>query len=217
MNIPALAVETVSLAASFVIYSQKPAVPYLRFFPAFLFITVVVEIIASQLTANRINTGPYYSYFTAFEFEFYLFTISLIIVRKGMKKLIYLVMVIYPLATIYNINFGQRDTFASITFAVGCLLIVAGSIYYFLELFQFPKAVNLLKEPAFWICSSLLFFYCCTFPLIGMFNYVRKVSPVIMLHLNFILTYLNVLLYSLFTIAFLCKIKIRRPVSQIPA
>lgn len=210
MNVPGLLIEIICLLSSFAIYIQKPVTPYLKLFPAFMGVTVLIELTGWQLGAHGLPPVRMYNYFTSFEFEFYLFLVREIIRRRIFKTIIFGVMALFAGAALYNINFVQVDTFATFSYAIGCLLIVAASIYYFLELFQFPKAVNLLNEPAFWICSSILFFYCCTFPLMGLFNYLNRVTPVIMQHLNFILTFLNILLYSLFTIAFLCKLNIRK-------
>ncbi len=56
-----------------------------------------------------------------------------------------------------NIYFVQVNVFPPTTYSLGCLLIVGICIYYFYELFHLPSSVNLLREPAFWICTGLLF------------------------------------------------------------
>ena len=86
-----------------------------------------------------------------------------------MKKVIRIIMILYALIAIINIIFIQKmKAFHTVTYAFGCLLIVAVCIYYFFELFKIPKSVKLKNNPAFWICSGLLFFYCCGFPLFGL-------------------------------------------------
>ena len=104
----------------------------------------------------------------------------------------------------------KRGYFHSITYALGCLLIVAICIYYFYELFHYSRLLTLVQEPAFWICSGLLFFYSCSFPLFGLLNFVGDASRVIINNIDNILKLLNVMLYSIFTIAFLCRVRIGR-------
>ena len=98
-----------------------------------------------------------------------------IIHNRKMGRIILLVTWIYVFLVIVNFFFIQKATsFNSMTYALGCLLITAVSIYYFYELFQMPHSVNLVRQPAFWICCGLLFFYCCSFPIYGLLNYLKK-------------------------------------------
>lgn len=121
---------------------------------------------------------------------------------------------IYVLVVILNALFIQKDSgFTSIPYAIGCLLIVSFCIYYFYELFQLPKAVNLVRQPAFWICSGLLFFYCTSFPIYALFNFLKKSAPNFLNNYGVIVLVLNVFLYSAFTIAFLCRLRTRKSTS----
>jgi hypothetical protein len=179
---------------------------YLKLFPPFLFVTLVTEILASYFWSIGRNNLGLYNFFTVFEFCFYLFVIRLIIGSKKVKIIIQLTCILYAIAAIVNILFIQSmKTFHTVTYSIGCLLIVIFCIYYFLELFRLPRFVNLVANPAFWICSGLLFFYCCGFPLYGLVNYWQDISPLVLNNFTTIFTILNIFLYSLFTIAFLCN------------
>jgi hypothetical protein len=79
-------------------------------------------------------------------------------------------------------------------------------------LFQ-TQTVNLLRQPAFWICTGLLFFYTCSFPIYGLFNYLNRAPLIIKKNIGVIILLLNVLLYSSFTIAFLCRIRVKNSTS----
>lgn len=206
----------ISLLSSLSLYFQKGLPFYLKLFPIFLFIAFTVEIIGWQLSIQGADNVLLFSIFTAFEFEFYLYILKCIIQSDRMKRTINYLLIIYPVLVLLNCSFVQVNTFHSITYSVGCLLIVAVAIFYFFELFKLPKSLNLLREPAFWICSGLLFFYCCSFPLFGLLNYLYGVSSVIMRNIGTILMLLNVLLYSLFTIAFLCRITLRKADDNFP-
>lgn len=178
---------------------------YLKLFPPFLFATLIAEISGSYLWSVGKNNLSLYNFFTAFEFCFYLWIISLVINNIRAKKIIRIVSVFYALSAIANILFIQKmKTFHTVTYSFGCLLVVAFCIYYFFELFRIPKSIKLKNNPAFWICSGLLFFYCCGFPLYGLINYWSGISTLITNSFDHIVTILNIFLYSLFTIAFLC-------------
>ena len=123
---------------------------------------------------------------------------------RGMKKIIRITILSYTIISVSNILLYQKREFHTVTYALGCLIIVYYSIYFFLELFRNPRSVNLVANPNFWICSAILFWYSCGFPLYGFINYWSTTSPLIINNFGAIVTILNIFLYSLFTIAFLC-------------
>jgi hypothetical protein len=197
-----------SLTIYFTSFNQNK---YLKLFPPFLLATLLAELLGLYLQTKRQNNVTLFNFFTAFEFCFYLWIISLIISDHKIKKIIKATTVIYAIASLTNILFIQKiKTFHTITYSLGCLLIVSFCIYYFLELFRLPKSVKLKNDPAFWLCSGLLFYYCCGFPLLGLVNFVNAFPKLVLKNFRTILTILNIFLYSLFTIAFLCRIKTRK-------
>ena len=202
----------VSFLVSLTVFTVPKATDrYLRFFPPFLIATLAVEFTGSYLSYSQKNNLTLYNFFTAFEFVFYLWILSLIIQHPKVKKVIWATMFIYAIAAVVNIVYVQKmKTFHTYTYVVGCLIIVIFCIYYFFELFRLPKSVKLKNNPSFWICSGLLFFYCCGFPLFGLINSWGNISPLILRNFDAIVTILNIFLYSLFTIAFLCRIKVRK-------
>ena len=201
----------IALLASLALYRQGPSDIYLRLFPPFLFVVDIIAAILGYLAARRINNMALFNPLTIFQCCFYYFVLYRIIrnpiVRNVAKHLVW----IYPLAAGLNILFVQKiNTFHSITYSFGGLLVVALSIFYFFELFQRPQALNLTTNPDFWICSGLLFYFSCSFPIYGMANNLSKMPQFILTNLNSIFNVLDVLLYSSFTIAFLCRLKIRK-------
>ena len=199
------------LASLSVFIYSRHSYSYLKLFPPFLLATIIAESIGSYLSYIRKPNVGLYNFFSVFEFCFYMYVISLIIAGKRVKKIVIVALVLYALISVINIIFIQKiESFHTVTYAFGCLLIVASCVYYFFELFKLPKAIKLKNNPAFWICSGLLFFYCCGFPLFGLSNFLYDISKLIIKNFYNIITILNIFLYTLFTIAFLCRLKIRK-------
>ena len=193
------------LTSLLVYYSSKPIDNYLKLFPPFLFIALVVETSASYMASRGKSNAVLYNLYTVFEFCFYLWLLSLIIANNKVKKIVRITILLYAVVADFNILFVQKiTTIHTITYSLGCLLIVSFCIYYFLELFILPKAVRLWNNPAFWICFGLLFFYCCSFPLIGLINYWMHISKFLIRNFALIFNILHVFLYTSFMIAFLC-------------
>ncbi len=187
---------------------------YLKLFIPFLFITLIIESYSLYLWDLGKTTFKLYNFFTAFEFCFYLFILRLIIDTKNVKTIIAYSLFIYLFISSINILFIQTNGFHSITYSIGCLLIVIFCIYYFFELFRRSTSINLTSEPAFWICSGLLFFYCCSLPLVGAVNFLSQIPLILLNNMQRILNVMNVLLYTLFTIAFLCRLRIPKYTSR---
>jgi hypothetical protein len=178
---------------------------YLRLFPPFLLVTLIAEFLASYMSSINKNNMSVYNVFTGFEFCFYLWIIRLVIHSNRMKKIIFIILPLYGLTALINIIFIQKmKIFHSVTYSLGCLIIVLFCMYYFFELFRLPHSVNLKNDPAFWICSGLLFFYCCSFPLFGLINYWNHISKLLVNNFGSFVIILNIFLYSLFSIAFIC-------------
>jgi hypothetical protein len=204
----------ISLLASLIAYFKWKEELYLKVFPLFLLISMIAEIIAYMMAEKERDNTLVYNCFSVVEFIFYFFVLHEVIHSKKAKKIIFHIAWIYVASVILNFIFIQKITeFSTTTYALGCLIIVAICIYYFLELFQLPSSVNLLRQPSFWICSSLLFFYACSFPIFGFAKYINSLPSILVGHLSGILNLLNVFLYSSFTIAFLCRARMKKSMS----
>ena len=203
-------IEVICFLASLALFFQASIPKYLKTFPFFMLITLGVEFANMLFVKSEKVAAILYNTFTTFEIIFYLFIIRCCIYNLKIRKVIWWIIAIYPVLVIINIAFFQLKTFHTSTYSLGCLLVVAACIYYFLELFQSTHSVNLAREPAFWICSGLLFFYTCTFPLMGLWNHLHGLPGIILRNLFAVLQVLNVLLYSLFSIAFLCRIRFKK-------
>jgi hypothetical protein len=205
-----------SMLVGFATQLGRPTALYQRMFPFFLLIALCTEITAWRLSVNSLPNAALYNFFSVAAFLFYMSVIMQEVFALKAKRAIKYVMIIYTIISLINILFIQKiHIFHTMTFSIGCLVIVVTCLYYFYELFQVPRSIDLKKEPAFWIVSGLVFYYLCTLPILGALNYLYTFPDVISASIEQIITILNVLLYSLFTIAFLCRISFRRSTSSL--
>jgi hypothetical protein len=167
----------------------------------------------NYLALQKIDNTLMSNLSTVVEFTFYFYLLREIVYGRRVKNVFFAFLLGYPTAALINIFFIQRNAFHTMTYALGCLLVIGSCIYYFWELFQRTSSVNLGRQPAFWICSGLLFYYSCNFPLYGWLNMIKVFPRVILENLLTILVLLNILLYLSFTIAFLCRLRTRKSMS----
>jgi hypothetical protein len=180
-------------------------------FAFFLFLSAIVEYIGWRMSAKYYHTLALYNFFTFFEFIFYLFFFRALFDSPKIKRIIFIVIICYFICTLVNILFFQgRSTFHTYTYLLGCTLMVIFSIVYFNLLLRVPETGSLIKNPFFWIVAGLLVFYTCNFTLSGLDNYIAKTIKYYTKFLFLITDLLNTLLYTLFTIGFLCKMNFRK-------
>lgn len=195
----------IAFFASVIIFSDPKAAKYLKTFSLFLLVNLIMETISAIQDAYVINNLLFVNLVTVLDFTFYIYFLREIIRHRRIKKILLYCLIFYPAIFLVNILLVQGSVvFHSMTYALACLVIIFSCIFYFLEMFQQTYSVNLARQPEFWICSGLLFYYACTFPFYGTTNLVRALPKVILKNLLFIFVLLNILLYLSFTIAFLC-------------
>ena len=211
LNSVSLFVLVACLVASITAFFQKHSPLYLRICPFYLLVTILVQQIGNYMSRNGIHNALLYNCYSIFEFIFYFFILREIIQNKRIKVVILFILIVYTIIALLNIFSSRTEgAFYSQTYVIGCILIVILCITYFVELFQLPKAANLKNEPSFWICTAILFSYVVTFPYWGLVNFTNTAPKIILENLMNILVIINILSYLLFTIAFLCRIRIRK-------
>jgi hypothetical protein len=200
----------IAFLASLTIYLRRPIALYLRLFSFYLLYDCINEAITNYLALRQRNTVLLSSLSSMISFCFYIYILREVIRGQKAKRILLYCLLAFPLISAANIFLVQKSgVFQTMTYSLGCLLVVAACIYYFLELFRNRYYVNLLREPAFWICSGLLFYSACSFPVYGLINFISFEIPVIHIIL-YILGFINILLYLSFTIAFLCRLRTRK-------
>jgi hypothetical protein len=202
--------EVLCFLASLTLFFQKGTPRYMKSFPFCLLATVAVELIGWRIAKSRVVVLWLYNSFALVISDYYLFLLWNFINNTKVKRVIGHSIWIYMILGLINLFFIQVNTFNSITFAIGCLLIVAFCIYYFFELFELPKSINLVREQAFWITSGLLFFHCCSFMLFSLTNLLSKSSAGILKNLQYRLDMILIMFYLLFTIASLCRLHLSK-------
>jgi hypothetical protein len=194
------------------VYFQKGSPLYLRILPILLILNLFVEIFGQWLVMKYDTNIPMFNFYMALLVTVHMFLLREMVVGKLVKKIVYALLWVYPLICLANIIFIQGVfNWQSYSYLIGNVIVVSLTVYYFFELFRRPTFINLIKEPAFWICSALLFYYMGSFPFLGLANLLMKSPPIILNNLSIFLNLLTILQYILFSIAFLCRVKFNRP------
>jgi hypothetical protein len=170
------------------------------------------------------NHGQYNSnisnVWTILEFCFYFFIVHQNIVNVKVKHAILFIMFIYGFFAFFNFFIIQKIAGMNpVNFASGCLIIVSLCIYYFSELFRKTEVQSLARLPSFWIISGILFNNVLSFPISSLQFFMvessranYKAYKVIFENMDTIGNLILILTSLLYTIGFLCRIRISKSI-----
>jgi len=193
------------------VYFQKGSPLFLKLLPVLLIINFVVEIIGQWVARKYGTNTTMFNFYMPFLVTAHMFLLREMVVGKMVRKIVLNLLWLYPLICLVNIFFIQGlNDWQSYSYLIGNLIVVGLTVYYFFELFKRPTFINLMKAPAFWICSALLFYYTCSFPFLSLVNLLGDAPLIILNNLSVFLTLLNIMQYILFSIAFLCRVRFRK-------
>lgn len=182
-----------------------------RLFSLFLLTTFIIEFLANQMFEKNQNNTFIYNLFSVFEFCFYFFFFHSVLKAFLKKSRIYYIIILYIVLALTNIFFIQgKYNFHTYTYILGCMICITLSIMHFYFLFKYSKINNLTKESVFWISTGLLLYYSCTLPIYGIINFLTNLSVPFYKGFAFIIDFMNIVLYLLFTIGFLCRLSIKK-------
>lgn len=170
-----------------------------------LILTGIVEYMGAWMSSNKVRNEWLYNIFFVIEFSLFILTIFKELNNQNYKKVIAFSYFCYLMLVIINVTFIQPVTqFHIYTFAFGSLLMIITSGLFLYELINYSEN-DFFREPFFWICTGLLFFYVGNFLLMSSLNYINNNFKGLAKKLFLITELLSILEYLLFIVAFLCK------------
>lgn len=188
---------------------------YLKGFPFFLGIAVIVELTGAWIKSQHQNNTLLYNLFSILAIVFYLNFYYGVIQNQKIRKNIFWVSIIVILLCAYNLSFVQGPkVFNTYTFSLCCLVIDSLGVFYFYEIIIIKTKRNLFQEPAFWINVGLILFYTTAISFFGILNYISTLPKPVIKVLFKTMNFVNSLFYVFFIIAFLCQIIFRKSTSN---
>ena len=132
------------------VFAQKPVPLYLRFFPVYFFLLMILDLTVEYTTAHGIHNNILLNTWGPVEFSLYFFVIGQVMVGEKVKKRILYIIIFYAIFAYSNLFFFQHnDLFNPVNFTIGTIITVVLCIYYFFELFQKTEAQSLDKTAQF--------------------------------------------------------------------
>lgn len=185
---------------------------HLKVFSLLLGCMVVDELGALYLVKTfHISNLGWYNVFMGIEAWAYALYYSLILQNRRVKLIIRRFLFLFPIfwfIVVFKVfGIANWNSYLAVT---GSLFTICLSIAYYYQLFTASDLIKLTESSEFWIATGLILCYSCSLPYTGMMNFLNKNFPVLSSQLLTMLQILNILMYSLFTYAFICKTLIKR-------
>ena len=117
---------------------------------------------------------------------------------------------LWLLALYFSFFIQKIDVVNTYTTMMVSILVVMLSLFYYFELLQKEGSQSLVRDPLFWISTGNLIFFAGVFLLMGSLNYLMKEMPELSRKLMVINYSLNFVLYSFYSIGFLCTMQSRK-------
>lgn len=154
---------------------------------------------------------PWYNCFMGIELWIYVYYYSFILQNKRLLAFIRIFLWVFPVFwfVVVFIVFGLYK-WNSYVAVMECIMTVFLSLCFYYQLLTAKKLAVLKTCPEFWIATGLVICYSCNLPFIGMFQFLTQNFRVLTTKLVGMIQILNILMYSMFTYAFLCRINTRK-------
>jgi hypothetical protein len=182
---------------------------------------MIVDKVIDYTTDHGIHNNIISNIWSIVEFSFYFFVLREIVVNMSVKKSIFYIIIVYAIFAFINLFYFQHnDLFNPVNFTIGTIITVVLCIYYFFELFQKTEAQTLTRLPSFWIVSAILFNVVLIFPIFALISFMdqlskanQKTSMIVFNNIVAIFNIISVLTYILYSIGFICRIRISKSTS----
>lgn len=169
----------------------------LKFFPMYLIFSVVIELIVYGIGDDvRVYAYALYDFVTYFFISFYFYLIL------DKDKLIIVFAMTYLIALLASLIIEEITSPLKIQSSVGTIIVFIYIVIYFTRLLQSDKVLSFYRLPSFWISVGLLIFNLGYLPVTFSMTTNRIVSREAV---YILVTTISILLYTSYTIAFLCK------------
>ncbi|GAB2777526.1 hypothetical protein GCM10027275_20790 [Rhabdobacter roseus] len=132
--------------------------------------------------------------------------------KERLRKAVLVSVVGYVLFCIVNIGvlLSLRPN-NSYSFMLLAILLAFWAASYFYESYQNETLYGeIWRDPHIWICTGVLFYYAGTFFLMALIQQLAQSNLELASRLYVINHILNIVLYSMFTVGFICKVRAKK-------
>lgn len=209
MTLPIIYISILAISFLCSLISFRLHYPFrLKLFSILLGVALLTEICANYLLSFfhlKSNLGIYNVY-VLIQDCIYCFYFLLTVKNKIVKKIISIFIPIYIAYWGYTsfLIFGI-NVWNSYAIMIGDTFIISLCVVLFFEFITSENILSIKRNADFWIMVGSFIFFSSELPIVGMFNFMTNNYQLDALLLEQVLQILNILMYTIFIYAFLCR------------
>ncbi|RZF62484.1 hypothetical protein [Sphingobacterium corticibacterium] len=164
----------------------------------------------AEFCSDKTNVQMY-NFFHLVQYLAFAYYFQQIIQLRFVQKIIQGFLYLYPIFWYVLVFFVFKlNEWNSYVFVSGGMFILFFSVVYCYELLSAEEPIMLRNCSEFWIAIGLIFFYVCGVPYMGMYRFLTANYADLAKILKIPLQISNIVMYSLFTYAFICQLTITK-------
>jgi hypothetical protein len=177
----------------------------------FLVLELINEIIAFSLGLMGHTNGFEYACYYILETCYFSAFFYIILQNKWIQRMIFVIIPAFVILGIFELAFSAVKTvwYTPITVTESTLIVILSIVYYY-RLMNASVYIKLSQDPDFWVVTGILTYAVLSFFPFGFYNFLHKYHLEQISHIDVhIIAISNLIMYSFFTLAFLCPRKSR--------
>ena len=173
-----------------------------KFWLALVTVSAVIEIIARFHPKNHHSNHYIYNIYTVIEFCLISFFFIKIISQPKLVLIIKIFIILFLGVTAFDLISNGYESMGNLSTTTESILFILYSSSFFYLLMKNPIHVNVLAIPAFWLNAAVMLYFSGNLFLFIFSNYLELHSEKVLVELFTVHSILNILSYSLISIAF---------------
>lgn len=203
--------EIAAFLASIAAWKVVRTSRYMRLFPLLLLVIIVAEGYETFFRpASQVSNAFLYNVQVPLQTLLYLSILYYATENKRYRIYLLISAVAYvAFCIVTSLFLTQAGRFNVLAYCIGSILVIIGIIIKFYDMLRSPAEFNFLKKPFFYMLFAFLLFNVGTLPYFTMINWMAYLKPEksSMQILSNVMSILNYILYTTYTIAFLWMIR----------
>lgn len=178
----------------------------IRILSALLGIIMVVELSGIYTNKHNISNQWMFRIYSTVEYLFLGYLYISHLTNPTAKNVILASMLIFcGLSVMDALITGNINQSPTTIYTIEWTLILLLVLIYFFELYRSEQLISLTTQPLFWISVGNFIFYAGTFFIMGLIHTIKQKDKALAQQIFLLNPILNIIMYSFWSIGFLCK------------
>ncbi len=167
----------IAIIGSFYFYKYKNT--FLKYFLIVLWYIAINDLLGFILKNNKYEVAILYNVYYIIVFNYLMFLFRNYVSKKLHKRLILIFIYIYTFSFLINAFFeNYLIEYSRAPYILGSCFLVTSIVFYYIDILNSEKVLNVKKNLLFWISTGVLIYYCGNIPYKIVRTYAKQLTDV---------------------------------------